>query len=393
MLVDRVATDDPRRAALLGIRRGSAGDTQRVLRPDEALVEYLVAGDRLFVFVVAARGVQHVQMPIGDSALSLRVRLVRELLGRRGNDSAAVLASLSNLHRILIEPLEKMRLLTRVRQLVLVPHSSLVYLPFAALRSAQGKYLIERYSILTLPSAGALASLRSASSSPGGSSDATAGAVLAPFTNTLPATRAEARSVSAAVPGTKTFLDGDASEYAFRQAANDNRLLHLATHGTLNVQNPLFSRLELSRAGTKSPDGSANDGRLSVHELIGMKTASPLVFLSGCETALGSAWSNDFVRGEDYATLSQALLYSGTKNAIATLWRINDESAGVFARHFYGELGRLSPPGALAAAQQKMLIDSRYRHPYHWAAYQIAGSGNRVVLKGRWRDVLARLFS
>lgn len=392
MLVDRVATDDPRRAALLGIRRGSASEIQRVLRPHEALVEYLVAGDRLFAFVVASRGVRRVEIPVGDSALSLRVRLMRELLKRRGDDSAAVMTSLTNLHRILIEPLERMRLLAGIRHIVLVPHSSLAYLPFAALRSGQGKYLIERYSILTLPSAGALASLRGTSSSSPERNDATGGAVLAPFTRALPATRAEARSVSAAVPGTKTFLDGEASELAFRQAASANRLLHLATHGTLNVQNPLFSRLELSRIGTKAPEGSANDGRLSVHELIGMKTSSPLVFLSGCETALGSAWSNDFVRGEDYATLSQALLYSGTRNAVATLWRINDESAGVFARHFYSQLGRLSPPEALAAAQQKMLIDSRYRHPYHWAAYQVAGSGNRIALKQRWWGFFARWF-
>jgi CHAT domain-containing protein len=121
-----------------------------------------------------------------------------------------------------------------------------------------------------------------------------------------------------------------------------------------------------------------------------MKTAAPLVFLSGCETALGSAWSSDFVRGEDYATLSQALLYAGAGSAVATLWRINDESAAAFAEHFYRSLRSLPPAEALAAAQQKMLIDGRYRAPYHWAAYQVAGNGDRITLQKRWWGLFAR---
>ena len=215
--------------------------------------------------------------------------------------------------------------------------------------------------------------------------------VFAPFTRDLPATRAEARSVQASLGGARTLYDAAATERVFRESSGTNGVIHLATHGTLNIQNPLFSRIELARSGRTEIRESSNDGRLSVHEIIAMRTASPLVFLSGCETALGTAWSTDFAKGEDYATLSQALLYSGAGGVIATLWRINDASAAVFARHFYRSLRTLPPEEALAAAQQNMLIDARYRAPYFWAAYQLAGSGKPIAIKSRWWDRFARL--
>jgi CHAT domain-containing protein len=72
------------------------------------------------------------------------------------------------------------------------------------------------------------------------------------------------------------------------------------------------------------------------------------------------------------------------------LWGINDESAAVFAAHFYRHLKKLPPAEALAAAQQNMLIDRRYNEPYHWAAYQVAGSGDRIALEERWWGLFAR---
>jgi CHAT domain-containing protein/Tfp pilus assembly protein PilF len=388
-MLERNAAAEPAQATILGTRRVSAKEVQQALHADEVLLEYLVANDQLLVFAVSRSVVRHVSVPIGDSALSARVRFARELLSRRGNDSAAVTASLRGLHGILIDPVRSAGMLNGAKRLVVVPHSSLTYLPFAALRGTDGRYLTESHVMLTLPSAGALVAIRS--EKPARQPFGNSVVVFAPLTRELPASKAEARSVAAIAGKTKSLIDADASELQFRDAAGGNRILHLATHSVLNVQNPLFSRIELARPGGSQPTTSTNDGRVSVHELITMRTQAPLVFLSGCETALGSAWSSDFMRGEDYATLSQALLYAGARSAIATLWRINDESAAVFAGHFYRSLKSLPPAEALARAQQNMLIDRRYRAPYHWAAYQVAGSGDRITLdEKRWWGLFAR---
>jgi CHAT domain-containing protein len=142
----------------------------------------------------------------------------------------------------------------------------------------------------------------------------------------------------------------------------------------MNSRNSLFSRVELAR-GT---GGSRDDGRLEVHEVLALRVRAPLVVLSGCETGVGAAWSTQFARGEDYATLAQAFLYAGTRNVMATLWRIGDQGAAAFAERFYRHLALMPPADALAAAQQDLLKSPRYGSPYYWAAYQVSGDGKPV---------------
>jgi CHAT domain-containing protein len=134
----------------------------------------------------------------------------------------------------------------------------------------------------------------------------------------------------------------------------------------------MFSRLELSRGS----DASDDDGRFELHELLATRVASRLVFLSGCETALGTAWSTTFQRGEDYATIALAFLQAGASSVVATLWRIEDRGAAAFASSFYGSLRDRPPAAALALAQRAMLRSRGYSAPYYWAAYQIEGAGD-----------------
>ena len=77
--------------------------------------------------------------------------------------------------------------------------------------------------------------------------------------------------------------------------------------------------------------------------------------------------------GEDYATLAAAFLDAGATQVVATLWAIPDSGAAVFAARFYAELGRIGAAEALAITQRAMLADKRFRHPYYWAGYRVAG--------------------
>ena len=130
-------------------------------------------------------------------------------------------------------------------------------------------------------------------------------------------------------------------------------------------------RLVAPRADARADD----DGRLETHEVLALTVRSRLVFLSGCETALGPAWSTSFERREDYVTLAQAFLFAGAQNVVATLWRIEDHSAAELADVFYRSLPRMSPVEALAEAQRSLIRSGRYRRPYYWAAYVVSGSG------------------
>ena len=132
----------------------------------------------------------------------------------------------------------------------------------------------------------------------------------------------------------------------------------------------------MNELAPRVPSVPADDGRLEVHEVLGLTIGSPLVFLSGCETGLGSAWSTSFDRGDDYTTLAQAFLYAGARNVVATLWRVADESAAEFAASFYEAFRSSGAADALALAQRRMIGDARYSAPYFWASYQVSGAGS-----------------
>jgi CHAT domain-containing protein len=107
--------------------------------------------------------------------------------------------------------------------------------------------------------------------------------------------------------------------------------------------------------------------------MLALRVHSPLVFLSGCETGLGDAWSTAFQPGDDYATLAQALLYAGAGSVVATLWRIDDAATSTLARAFYSDVSGPSAE-ALARAQRAFLASGGRRGPYYWAAFEMHGA-------------------
>jgi CHAT domain-containing protein len=258
-----------------------------------------------------------------------------------------------------------------VRRLILVPDGPLTYLPFAALRDpATGRWLAEAYTIATTPAAAAVVALRAIPPEPPSRSRSS---IFAPRTRALPGTDAEALEIARVMPGATIFRDSRATEPALGQALARDRVVHLATHAELNPRNPLFSRIELAAVARA---GAPGDGRLDVHEILGLRIRSRLVFLSGCETALGTD-ATGFVPGEDYATLARAFHYAGAREVVATLWRVEDRGAAEFAARFYQHYEAVGSAEALARAQREMMAGGRYRSPYYWAGYVLSGERGR----------------
>jgi CHAT domain-containing protein len=254
----------------------------------------------------------------------------------------------------------------------------MTYLPFAALRRSDGgRYVVEDYSILQASSAGAFAALRRTEGAGAAESRGVqASAGFAPFPEALPATPRELRAFRSAVRAASGDAGPRATESRLRTALTVARVVHVATYGQMNPWNPMFSRIAMARGA----GGAADDGRLEVHEILGLRVRAELVFLSGCETGIGPAWSTEFARGEDYASLAQAFLYAGARTVISTLWPIADDGAAEFATRFYAHLPSEAAPEALAAAQREMLATRGRAAPYYWAAYQVSGDGEARVI-------------
>jgi CHAT domain-containing protein/Tfp pilus assembly protein PilF len=372
-LAIRVAQQRPRAAAVLGTEPARAMAIRDVLDQDEAFLEYLFVPDGLLIFVITQRGLRVVPTHTQVATITQRVRLLRDLWGSPSAQWKWGLDAARALDRALIAPVRDAGLLAGVRRLIVVPHGILGQVPFAALVHEQsGRYLMQDYAVTMLPSAAALPVLRGQPNVAVGLAGPAIG--LAPFPDELPATQQEVAAFQASIPGAAARTGSRATELELRRALASPGVVHVATHGVLNMRNPMFSRIELARSTAFTGD---DDGRLEVHELLGLGIRSSLVFLSGCETGAGQEWSDDPVRGAAELTLAQAFLSAGAANVVLTLWRIDDAGAAAFAGQFYRALPRQGLAQAIAAAQRSMSSDATYASPYYWAGYILSGAERR----------------
>jgi CHAT domain-containing protein len=116
------------------------------------------------------------------------------------------------------------------------------------------------------------------------------------------------------------------------------------------------------------------DAFLRLNDIYNLKLNAELVVLSACQTALGKQ-----IRGEGMASLTRGFMYAGALRVVASLWKVEDEASAELMALFYEKMlgpEQLSPAAALRAAQNEMLKQERWSHPFFWAAF---------VIQGEWR--------
>ena len=366
-LLRQVQEAQPEYAALVTGRITSLHEVMGTLAPDEALLEYLVGDSGSVVFVVTADTSAAIELDVTRHELAKLVDFSRGVLARPEQETARELwrAPLRRLYRYLIEPVEAAGLLAGKRGLVIAPHAELHYAPFAALLGATGRdeYLVQHYRLTFTPSASIWVRLQAR-----GRSAASGVLALAPRVDALPGSAAEVGAIGRLFGSRAHVLLGDrASKRALRDAASQQEIIHLATYGALNKDNPLFSFVELMPQG-------GDDGRLEVHEVFGLRLHARLVVLSACQTALGAGALADVPAGDDWVGLVQAFLFAGASHVMATLWPVQDRATADLMTRFYTALAAGQPEAeALAEAQRATLRNPATAHPFFWAGFTMSG--------------------
>jgi CHAT domain-containing protein/Tfp pilus assembly protein PilF len=145
------------------------------------------------------------------------------------------------------------------------------------------------------------------------------------------------------------------------------KVLHFATHGFINSEQPELSGLLLAQDTTGGEDGVLYSG-----EIYNLKLNADLVVLSACETGLGK-----IQKGEGIIGLTRALLFAGAKNIIVSLWQVADESTSDlmvdFYKNYLEKKEELSFSVALRNAKLKMISEGRYAHPLFWSPFILIG--------------------
>ena len=148
-------------------------------------------------------------------------------------------------------------------------------------------------------------------------------------------------------------------------------IIHLATHGR-TIVNPEPGRgktrydITLDGSGLLMADANNSAPLLTARDIMSADlSATKLVVLSACETALGDYENLD---GAIYS-LASAFKRAGAECIIATLWPLPDSAADVAVKSLYTNILRgLTPDEALAAMRHDM-IEAGYADPYYWANF------------------------
>lgn len=257
-------------------------------------------------------------------------------------------------------------------QVVIVPSEVLHTLPFHALRGEDGKYLVERCAVSYAPSVTAVLKMaelgrqRRGQQGTGAAEDGLLAVGITDFGRReprLPAAEGEARSVAGLFGGASRLLLGQEATRAKLMASwSGARELHLATHGRLNENVPLYSAVVLSR-------GDNDEGLLFGRDLLDADLSAELVVLSSCETGLGQQMA-----GEGLLGLSWAWFVAGVPSLVVSQWQVSDEATAALMTAFWTEVRQGTPKAeALRRAQLKLLQDRKTRHPFSWAPFVLLG--------------------
>jgi CHAT domain-containing protein len=191
---------------------------------------------------------------------------------------------------------------------------------------------------------------------------------VAPLDSRLPGALAEVNRIARIHGPAATVMAGaGATEQRFRDLAGDYGLVHIASFGVLNRHNPMFSFVELARAGN-------DDGRLETHEVFTLRLAADLVILSACQTGLAAGARVDVPNGDDWVGLVRAFLFAGADRVLGSLWAVDDGGTAVFMTRLHEQLAAgVAPSAAVAAVQRRMIREPGMTDPYLWAAFAVSG--------------------
>lgn len=155
--------------------------------------------------------------------------------------------------------------------------------------------------------------------------------------------------------------------WATSSEVNQFRIIHFATHGFVNYENPELSGIVLSLVDKK---GESIPGYLRLGYLFNLDYPAELIVLSACETGLGKD-----VSGEGLVGLTRGLMYAGGRRLVVSLWNVNDAGTSVLMQEFYKEMlqQNKTPANALRAAQKELWSNPEWRSPYYWAGFTVQG--------------------
>jgi tetratricopeptide (TPR) repeat protein len=152
-----------------------------------------------------------------------------------------------------------------------------------------------------------------------------------------------------------------------------DRIIHFSGHSLFHPGDALLSAIVLHHGEAPGPPA----GRLTALEIqsLARTTASPLVYLSSCESGVA-----DIREGDEAFGLSRAFLLAGARSLVLTNWPVGDSSASDAAAAFYTAFLKGAAPGEALRSARREIARHSASGAYvdgdliHWAPYAVYGN-------------------
>jgi tetratricopeptide (TPR) repeat protein len=282
---------------------------------------------------------------------------------------------------------------TGARRLLVVPDAVLWALPFQALRSPAGRYVIEDHAVAYGGSLAALAAVarseqreRPAPGAPQGPRVAAFGlsspgpdaaallALLRPDLKLAAMTQAEREARDLVLPSApgivRARVGPEAQSGKARLDATTARTIHLAVPGLLLDASPMHSPM----AFAPQPEGSASDGLIDTADVVAWDVSSRNVVLTRLYGDPGQQNPGAAARA-----MSWAWFVAGAPTTVLSQWVVDTPGTSLLMQGFHRRLAPATGPApraseALRQAVLQMLTGDN-RHPFNWAGFTVMGDG------------------
>jgi CHAT domain-containing protein len=368
------------------------------------LLEYSLGKNASYAWAITRNDAQVYELPKAE-VITSAVQDVYKLLAPKPDDDIekSLNQAAGNLAHMVLTPLANH---ANIKRVIVVADGALNYIPFQSLPSASGNPLVASYEIINAPSASVLGQLRQenrqrppatrivaafgdpvfrsnyAQFKNYAASDAlvSAGSLERGFEvdadsldpdkiQPLVYSKFELGNLSA-IAGAGAFV---ATGFGASRAALENTdfskyaILHFATHGLLDPQNPQKSGFFLSMVDEGQRD---ENGFITMEDVYNLRVPVALVVLSACRTGLGKD-----VRGEGLIGLTRGFMHAGASSVVASLWKVDDEATAELMKYFYTNMlkKRLPPAEALREAQNTLRQNPQWASPHFWAGFTLQG--------------------
>ena len=198
----------------------------------------------------------------------------------------------------------------------------------------------------------------------------------------LPHATQEAKWISQLL-GASPLLHEQATKDAVLNKVTSAQVIHIATHGS-----GVSSFLAFAGPDAFNGEPSKSDDILLLPSEVEKLTIRAAMVVLSCRDS-----GRGMVRADGIIGMGRAFLLAGAQSILTTLWRIPDESAGMFMQFFYQYLvDGLGTTHALQKATMSVRCFKKYSSYSHWGGFQLIGREMFLSRKKTVEDTLLHLL-